>query len=273
VAFSLNDGQGAITVDSIIITVGNVNRNPVISAIADTFFVNEGDSIAITLSAIDPDSDAVYYNVANLPAGAEFDPAAGRFDWVPLFNQSGSYRIVFNAFDNRGGTAYEAVYIIVNQPPVWSAYSGKSTQLGVPLYFALYASDPDSDLLSYSAQNVPANAVVTYSDSVRFIWTPQRGQELGVYAVTFIENDGRGGTDEAVVPILVTDSNGQLPSAIRRLTRTSSSGSGSPRPTTVRRILSISALPDCCRREQPTIQRIRIYLNGLLRIFKAAVIQ
>ncbi|MFC1732267.1 putative Ig domain-containing protein [candidate division KSB1 bacterium] len=212
VAFSLNDGQ-ATTIDSITISVLNVNRNPLFSSFVDTLYVNEGNNLSFSFNAVDPDSDAVTYNVANLPTGATFDFTTGEFAWIPTYNQSGSYRIVFNALDDQGGASYMEVYVIVNQPPVWSPVAGQLTQEGVTLSFSIIANDADGDSVAYTVDNQPENAVVTISDSVRFLWIPQDGQ-TGMYAVTFTADDGRGGISEVIVPIQVTSSTGQLPPTI-----------------------------------------------------------
>ncbi|MCH8284925.1 T9SS type A sorting domain-containing protein, partial [candidate division KSB1 bacterium] len=214
VVFNLSDGQGGSTSDSVSIRVINVNRAPVFDALADTMFVNEGDSLGFFVSAVDSDSDAVSYNVANLPSGATFDNVTGQFFWIPNFSQEGSYLIVFNALDGRGGTVFVSTTIIVNQPPVWAPVSGQFTQEGVQLLFKIFASDADGDSLSYSITNLPSGAVVTFpADSVQFSWTPQANQE-GMYAVTFVVNDDKGGSDKVIVPIQVTSSTGQLPPTI-----------------------------------------------------------
>jgi hypothetical protein len=55
-----------------------------------------------TLTATDPDHDAVSFWPEPLPAGATLD-AAGRFTWTPDFTQAGSYELVLNASDNHAG--------------------------------------------------------------------------------------------------------------------------------------------------------------------------
>ncbi len=83
--FTLKDAQGGFAVDSVSITVQNVNRVPDFSAIADTFTVNEGESISFTVAAIDLDGDSVSFEAANLPQGSTFNKFNGLFNMDPEF--------------------------------------------------------------------------------------------------------------------------------------------------------------------------------------------
>ncbi|MFC1514120.1 Ig-like domain-containing protein, partial [candidate division KSB1 bacterium] len=214
VAFTLNDGFGGTAVDSITITVTDVNRVPVFNTLPDTIYINEGNDSTFNVTATDADGDSVSYEAANLPLGAVFNKITGLFSWTPNFNQNGIYRVVFNAIDAGGGTSYEDIYLIVNQPPVWGPVTGQSTQEGVQLEFILYVSDADNDSLTFSVTDQPSNSLITFSqDSVIFQWTPAEGQN-GNYAVTFTANDNKSGISDVIIPIQVSESTGQLPPII-----------------------------------------------------------
>jgi len=215
IVLTLRDFYGAATIDSIVITVVNVNRSPVITNLPDTIYVNEGDSISRVLTATDADNDSIWFDAANLPLGSSLNRTTGKFYWIPNFSQEGTYRVTFTVIDRYNGSTYKYVYVIVNQKPYWNPVTGKSTQEGVLLTFVLSARDDDRDSLRFTVQNLPANAQITYParDSIRFTWTPQKGQ-AGMYAVTFIASDGRGGIDQVIIPIQVTSSTGQLPPVI-----------------------------------------------------------
>ncbi|MGE5416996.1 MAG: putative Ig domain-containing protein [Acidobacteriota bacterium] len=73
-----------------------------------------------------------------------------------------------------------------NRTPVFNATPDKSVTEGATLTFAVTATDPDSDPLTYSAANLPSGATFTGST---FSWKPLVGQ-AGTYTVTFIVSDG-----------------------------------------------------------------------------------
>jgi len=59
-----------------------VNRPPVWSPTADTTTI-EGRAIQFTVSASDPDGQALVYSASDLPPGATFDPSSRTFSWTP----------------------------------------------------------------------------------------------------------------------------------------------------------------------------------------------
>ena len=56
--------------------------------------VNENQLLTFTLSAIDPDGDAVTYSMLPVPTGAALDATTGIFAWTPDYTQAGSYDVV-----------------------------------------------------------------------------------------------------------------------------------------------------------------------------------
>ena len=73
-----------------------------------------------------------------------------------------------------------------NQPPALDPIGDKTVDEDQLLTFALSASDPDNDPLSYNAVGLPDGAAL--ADGV-FSWTPVDGQD-GSYEVTFSVSDG-----------------------------------------------------------------------------------
>jgi len=97
VTFVASDGQDQDT-EAITITVTNVNRAPALSTIGDQS-VDEQTALAFTVSADDPDEDAVTYSATSLPTGARF--TGGSFSWTPTSDQIGAYEVTFVASDGR----------------------------------------------------------------------------------------------------------------------------------------------------------------------------
>ena len=72
------------------------NSPPVLAAIGNKT-ASEGQKLSFTLSATDPDGDAITYSAKNLPAGATLSGNA--FSWTPDYTQAGSYTVTFIADD------------------------------------------------------------------------------------------------------------------------------------------------------------------------------
>jgi len=87
-----------------------------------------------------------------------------------------------------------AVYIsndtvTVNLPPVLSAIGNRTVYEGQTLTFVISASDPNSDPLTYSAQNLPSGA--TFDPATHsFSWTPSYSQANSYSGVRFTVSDG-----------------------------------------------------------------------------------
>jgi PGF-pre-PGF domain-containing protein len=159
--------------ETIVVTVLNVDRGPVLSAIGNKE-VNENNLLSFIVSAADPDGPAtITYSANNMPEGATFDSNTGEFSWTPLYNQSGIYDVEFIAISN-GLTDSQNVSITVNnvdRPPVLKSIGSRSINENKTLTFTVSATDPDDDLISYSVAGLPPGASFTPSNA-EFTWTP-----------------------------------------------------------------------------------------------------
>ncbi|MDP8241095.1 MAG: Ig-like domain-containing protein [Candidatus Hatepunaea meridiana] len=206
VTLTLSDGEYDVETD-VWITIGNVNRPPVLEII-DNKGVNEGEELAFTLEATDPDDDSLTFSAENLPEGAELNGAD--FSWTPFHNQAGSYDVTFIVTDDGAGnlTHEETITITVvnvNRPPVLSGIGSQEVNENEELTFTLEATDPDDDGFVFSAVNLPEGAEL---DSTDFSWTPGFNQ-AGGYDVTFIvTDDGEGElTNDETITITVLNVN------------------------------------------------------------------
>jgi hypothetical protein len=96
---------------------------------------------------------------------------------------------------------------VSNRSPVFSTTSAQSVMEAQTLTFAVSASDPDGDALTYSATGLPTGATLS---GQTFSWTPAAGQ-AGSYTVTFVARDGAGGQASQAVAITVTASTNHAP--------------------------------------------------------------
>jgi hypothetical protein len=215
VAFSVTDNGAPMLAasEAITISVGDVNRPPVLGAIGHKT-VNEGQPLIFVVTGSDPDAgDTLSYTASNLPPGASFDPATQTFAWTPDYGQSGNYQnIIFTVTDNGTPPASdsEAMTISVgdvNRPPVLNPVGARTVLEGQPLTFTVTATDPDGgQRLTYTASNLPPGAAFDPATQT-FTWTPDYGQ-TGNYQVTFMVTDN--GTPPASASESVTISVGDV---------------------------------------------------------------
>jgi hypothetical protein len=166
-----------------------INHPPVISGISNKTIV-AGKLLEFTVVAQDPDGDPLSYSAQNLPANAAFNTVTHVFSWIPGTTQIGNvYVPVFMVSDSKL-TATKTIYITVtsNHPPTIALITPVTVTEGSTVNFTVTATDPDGDLLNYSAQNLPSGATFSPSSQV-FSWTPGVGQ-AGSYSTKFTVSDG-----------------------------------------------------------------------------------
>ena len=206
VHFEVNDGE-LTDWKSITITVNNTNRPPVLDHIGNRS-VAENSLLEFTINAADPDLDPLAYSALNLPDGAVFDPHTKTFSWTPTFEQAGTYTDILFKVSDGELTDSENITIVVdntNRPPVLAPIGNKTTSENSLLEFTITVTDPDGDVLMYSASALPAGAVFDPSTG-SFSWTPTF-EQAGMYAdIHFGVTDGES-TDGENITIVVDNTN------------------------------------------------------------------
>ncbi|HEX6827988.1 MAG TPA: putative Ig domain-containing protein [Burkholderiales bacterium] len=189
VTITVTDSGGATDSETITITVGNVNRPPVLNPIGSKT-VGENQLLTFTATASDPDGDTLTFSATGLPAGATLTPQ-GVFSWTPTFAQAGSYTVTITVSDPGALKAQESITITVgntNRAPSVNAITNKTATEGQALAFTVSGTDPDGDALTFSATGLPAGA--TLSPTGAFSWTPATGQASATpYSVTVTATD------------------------------------------------------------------------------------
>jgi hypothetical protein len=98
IVFWASDGTASAYIN-VKVNVINVNRSPQINA-PSLVEAEAGDSLGISISAVDPDFEMTEWEVYGLPQGATFDfNNPGIISWVSNFADSGSYQITLIASD------------------------------------------------------------------------------------------------------------------------------------------------------------------------------
>ncbi|HVN67187.1 MAG TPA: Ig domain-containing protein [Candidatus Sulfotelmatobacter sp.] len=84
--------------------------------------VDFGETLNFTVAATAPKGQTLFYEAANLPAGAALNPRTGLFVWTPSIFQLGTYRVTFAAWDRltTKHMAYKSVTVQVNFRKIFS---------------------------------------------------------------------------------------------------------------------------------------------------------
>ena len=132
------------------------DRAPVVTAPASVSAL-EGVALSVTLTASDPDGQAIpSLTATGLPFGATFSAGpgntSGQLDWTPSFQQAGVYPVLFTATNILSGSATTTISVSdVNREPSANPGGPYSGIVGVPLGFSgSGSSDPDGNALTYA---------------------------------------------------------------------------------------------------------------------------
>jgi hypothetical protein len=179
---------------------GTVNYLPIITRLeAETDWIAPSGSLQVTCTASDHDGDKLSYDWS--ASGGAITGEGAAVTWTaPL--SFGSYNVTVTVTDGRGGEVMDYVTITVgaNRPPTitrlvadahWTTPSGN-------LQVTCTASDPDGDALSYEWTTTGGNISGT---GAVVNWTAP--DEVGMYEITVVVNDGQGGNDTEVVTLIV----------------------------------------------------------------------
>jgi len=196
-------------------TIMIANNPPVLDPIGNKQ-AYEGEILQFTITASDPDGDALSYDAGNLPTGATFDKNTQTFQWTPGYDQAGSYQeVLFTVTDDGTPMAsdFEKITITVgnvNRPPELASIGSWNVQEGQNLQLTITATDPDGDGLIYSASNLPGDAVFDPTAKT-FTWTPGYDQAGSYQNVLFIVTDDGTPPLSASEPITIAVGNVNRP--------------------------------------------------------------
>jgi uncharacterized protein YkwD/PKD repeat protein len=197
VTFRVTDGSLSDT-RTTSITVSDLNQAPVLTSIGSRT-VTRGNTLTIPIEATDPDSDSLTYSASGVPNGARFSQSTRTFTWSPYSSQVGTYQVTFRVSDETLSDT-ETVTIKVlpeNQGPELMAIGDRNVKEGSTLTFTINATDPEGDLLTCWATNLPAGATFD-SDSWTFSWTPAVSQAAIYSNIRFTVSDGRLAASENI---------------------------------------------------------------------------
>jgi hypothetical protein len=221
VTFIATDNHGASASGAVSITVTSgppANRPPVIS-VPGPQIIAVGRLLTFTVTASDPDGDAVTLSAMSLPANSTFNPANGVFRFTPSISQAGLvFTVTFSATDTHGASANAGVQITVitdqglGGPPVISVPpSPIIIKVGDTLGFNVTVSSPKPNCqIRLSISDSPAHATFDASTG-HFTFRPTQDQADRSFTVRFTATDCDGeGVSASVFIIVVSDDIGGI---------------------------------------------------------------
>ena len=235
-------GDGSATATRTMdLVVHNTNQAPRMPAMP-LQMVQEGQTLAFSMIAADPDGDAVHLGLvrdADTPDGVSFDAASGAFEWTPTADEvddalatSKDVAFTFSATDGDLVTL-RTVHVRVtdvDRPPTISAAShallvGQDfgfdvVRAGSAALGALRVDDADgaaqTAALTVSFSGLPEGASVDAA-SGRFRWTPGPGQ-VGDFVVLARVSDGFDTVTQSFTLRVVADAAANAPAILVDLT-------------------------------------------------------
>jgi endonuclease I len=192
VGVRVSDGMGGIATATIQITVTAVNHPPTVEDLGGDapIPVPRFNSKQITLLGNDPDGDALTYSVVT-PPGRGTVTISGDVATYTATSSSGvdgfTYRAT-DAFDAQSAPGEVTVSIAASpNPPVTTPISTTTDEDEVKA-FALTASDPDGDVLTYAITSQPTKGSVS-REGDEVIYTPSP-DVTGSDSFTWVATDG-----------------------------------------------------------------------------------
>jgi hypothetical protein len=162
ISVTATDPTGFFVVDSFVLTV---NGMPVLDTPIADQAVDENDVVNIDISGnfSDPDGDLLTFTAGGLPASLTMS-AAGTISGTVLMADIGVYNVTVTATDPGTLFATDVLVLTVNGNPVLdtpldaeSAVEGDAVNLDVSGNF----SDPDGDVLTFTATGLPASLTMS----------------------------------------------------------------------------------------------------------------
>lgn len=197
---TVSDGNGGTTTQTITFNI----TNPGPTAVDDSASTDE--DVPVTISPLandsDPDGDDLTITAASALNGSVVINADGTVTYTPNPGFNGTDTITYEISDGEGGTSLAEILVTVadiNDTPTVSGSIGDQTNLDsqlISLPVAGAFSDPDGDMLNYTAIGLPAGLTIDPDTGVISGTIDRSASQVngGVYAITVTADDGRGGS-------------------------------------------------------------------------------
>lgn len=207
--FAVTDASGATSAAAMVsITVTPVNDAP--TSTPQSLATDEDTPVAIVLSAVDQDNEAITFAVITEPTNGTLSGAAPNLTYTPAANFAGSDAFTFAATDATGATSALATVSItvtpVNDSPT-AAPQSVATAEDTPIPIEIQASDTDHPTGLIFAITAPPQHGTLSGAAPNLTYTPASGY-FGPDSFDFQATDPEGAASQtATVNLTVTPAN------------------------------------------------------------------
>ncbi|NLD28181.1 MAG: hypothetical protein GX659_05180, partial [Myxococcales bacterium] len=227
----VDDGHGGYDERNLHVTVVQSNRAPEISPV-QAKNVAEGETLSFTITASDPDGDAVSLGFSavqgeligtacSVPSGAMITRTSDTtftFTWTPGYDDAGFHCVNIEATDNGSPSLSSTLPIAItvsntNRPPVIESIPNLTAAENETITFQVSVSDPDGDDLTTSMSSTAIGnykalpQAASYNASTRtFTWTPTEN-DLGSYIAMIRADDSGTPSLSDTISVVITVSN------------------------------------------------------------------
>ncbi len=179
-----NGGAAAVTEVSrpLVIHVRDNNTRPSLQSIGSQALL-EGQRLVVQPIATDGDADPLHFTltglnsvggVTALPNGLQFDSLTGRIEWIPTYEQAGSYLLRLGVSDGLAGRNEDLLVTVFqgNRAPTFGTVPRLLINEGETLSIALPGLDADNDPLRYSFAGAFPDGMVLDPVTGLITWSP-----------------------------------------------------------------------------------------------------
>ena len=202
--FIVNDGTEDSSTAAITITVTPISDTPVAyNLIQETA---EDSPTTITMVATDADNDILTYIIVSQPNQGILSLVSGSdTTYTPNANYFGTDTFQFKVNDGttESGSATVTITInSINDDPIATNLT-MSTKINTSVAISLFATDPETDNLTYQVTSQPSNGKLLGSPPIRTLTYTPNTDYSGIDSFTFKANDGFLDSNIAIVSIKV----------------------------------------------------------------------